>query len=625
MIRLASASPGARVAMILLGLLALGGIAAVLTMVIALIGLGRLSPDVDWTRAPAWFWHYRHDPELRRWLAIGAGANGLLLFIVVVFILLSGRRSLHGAARWASGSEIRRAGLRADAGILLGNAGGAPLVFGGPEHVLLHAPTRTGKGVGVVIPNLLTWPGSTVVLDVKQENWAATAGYRARCGQTVLLFDPLDPEGRTTRYNPLGHIDRGDPIGALDELQKIAGMLFPTPDHADPFWTEAARTGFIGVGAYVAQTPSLPFTLGEVFRQLTHGDPRRRFPALVEERARSDRPLSAPCVSALRDFASAGEHTFASIKQTITARMALWLNPRVDAATSASDFDLRTLRSAPTSIYLGVSPDNVVRVSPLYSLFFQQLVDLNTRTLPDPEREPVEVLVLLDEFARLGHAGVLARAFAYVAGYGLRLLPVLQSPAQLRAIYGPDVTEEILSNCAVEVVFAPKELRVAQELSERLGAYTYAARALSRPVLLGGGKRSITLSDQKRPLMLPQELMQMDADTLIVLKAGMPPIRGRKLRFFQHRGLRRRVIAPPMVSAMVLAETAPPIPTPSAPPSAPSHDDDAWSFDALVRSLGREGAPLPPPIGSDEGRVADWVDAVIDHAVIPNDRADRRV
>ena len=159
--------------------------------------------------------------------------------------------------------------MRAKKGLLLGRAAGAFLSLGGSEHVLVYAPTRSGKGVGVVIPNLLNWPDSVVVLDVKRENWAASAGFRAAHGQEVLLFDPLDREGRTVRYNPLGHIDRADPVQVLDELQKLAAMLFPAPEHADPFWSEAARTGFIGVGALVATNADAPFSFAEIYRQLT--------------------------------------------------------------------------------------------------------------------------------------------------------------------------------------------------------------------------------------------------------------------------------------------------------------------------------------------------------------------
>lgn len=193
------------------------------------------------------------------------------------------------------------------------------------------------------------------------------------------------------------------------------------------------------------------------------------------------------------------------------------------------------------------------------------------------------------------------------------------------ALYGPDVAEEIMSNCAVEVAFAPKELKTARDLSERLGAYTYAALSRSRPAMLGAGKRSVTLSDQRRPLMLPQELMQMDADALIVLKAGLPPIRGRKLRFFSHPALKRRPVAPPDVPAFPPPTAPPPrsTPSPTPPPSEPVVSDE-WSYEGLVRSLEREGAPLPPPRGADAAKVGTWVNDFIDFAVAPRNRGTGR-
>lgn len=454
---------------------------AALSAVIALAGLRRLSDDIDALRVPAWFWHFREDPLVQRWLKVGLLSSTGLMLVTTIGITGRLRRPLHGASRWANEAEIRRGGLRAETGIVLGWKGSQPLVFGGSEHVMLYAPTRTGKGVGVVIPNLLTWPDSVVVLDVKRENWDATAGFRAAHGQEVFLFDPLDPEGRTARFNPFGHIDHADPIAVLDELQRIATMLFPLPPHTDPFWTESARTGFVGVGAYLAATPERPFTLGGLYAELTRGDPRTRFPAIVKDRTERGEPLSAGCVRALNDFCASSDNTFAGVRQTLTSRLSLWLNPRVCAATAASDFNLAALRSRRTSIYLAASPDNLSRVAPLYSLLFQQLLDRSCRERPDAQRHPFQVLVLLDEFARLGHAEVVAKGFAYVAGYGLRLLPVLQSPAQLRAEYGPDVTEEILSNCAVELAFAPKELRLANELSERLGYTTVRSPRAAAP------------------------------------------------------------------------------------------------------------------------------------------------
>jgi type IV secretion system protein VirD4 len=481
---------------------------------------------------------------------------------------------------------------------------------------MLYAPTRTGKGVGVVIPNLLTWPDSVVVLDIKRENWEASAGFRAAHGQSVVLFDPLDPDGRTARFNPLGHIDRSDPIIVLDELQKLSVMLFPTPPNTDPFWAEAARTGFMGVGAYVAETPALTFSLGVIYRELTAADPRTRLPGLVAARAASGQPFSVGCVSALTDFCSTSENTFAGIKQTITARMNLWLNPRICAATDVSDFDLRNLRQRRMSLYLCVSPDNLARVAPLYSLLLQQLVDLNTRELPTGGHNDVPVLVLLDEFARLGHATVIAHGFSYVAGYGLRLLPVLQSPAQLRAEYGPDLAEEIMANCGVEIAFAPKELKVAQDLSERLGTWTYAGRTKSRPALLSSGHWSTTESDQRRPLMLPQELIQMAANRLIVLKTGMPPVRGDKIVYWRERAFKRRLVAAPVVCAQPVAEKTP-MAVPSAPDGTRSSTPDPLTLDLDLASL-PEGLP-PLRDNASEAEVEAWVEHFIDASAQPRE------
>lgn len=581
MTRFASASPAGKAGIVAAAAALLLILWAALTIVGTLAGVGRLGSNVDFVAVPGWLWANRAHPQIQLWFKVAGLASGLFILAIAVLAALRVRRPLHGAARWATEGEIARENLRAKKGIILGRKGSSYLVFGGAEHVMLYAPTRTGKGVGVVIPNLLNWPDSVVVLDIKKENWEASAGFRAAHGQHVVMFDPLDPEGRTARYNPLGCIDRRNSVEVLDELQKLATMLFPAPDKTDPFWAEAARTGFLGVGAYVAETPDLPFTIGEIYRQLTTGNPKARLPALIEARAKGAAPLSKGCVNAIGDFCASSDNTFAGVRQTITSRMNLWLNPRVDAATSASDFDLRDLRSRRISIYLGVTPDNMARVAPLYNLFFQQLVDLNTRDLPSGGRHPLQLLVLLDEFARLGHAAVIAKGFSYVAGYGLRLLPVIQSPSQLRAEYGPDVAEEIMTNCGVEVVFTPKELKVAQDLSERLGYYTYEGRSKSRPTFVGSGKWTTTASEQRRALMLPQELLQMSRDALIVLRGGIPPVKARKIFYFDNTDFTKRVQPAP---------TVPPLAADAPPPHPAGNFDrlDTMAADlaALTRTVG---------------------------------------
>lgn len=188
------------------------------------------------------------------------------------------------------------------------------------------------------------------------------------------------------------------------------------------------------------------------------------------------------------------------------------------------------------------------------------------------------------------------------------------------ALYGPDVTEDILTNCGIEVVFAPKELKVAQELSERLGYYTYQARSRSRPMGLGSGRRSTTTSDQRRALMMPQELMQLPDRTLIVLKAGMPPARGAKIRFFREQVFTRRQRPAPIPPGRpVAAELASATPVP--PP--PALEDTDMSYESVVQAFTEQGCP-PPEIGATETEVADWLDQIIDAIVPAPDRDDNR-
>ena len=503
----------------------------------------------DPLKMPRFFWYYRGDPIVVRALAGGA-ISGTLLLVVLAYLVLARRPALHGAARFATERELRRQGFRAPAGIILGRKSGRFLTFGGSEHVLVEAPTRSGKGVGIVIPNLLTWQGSAVVLDVKRENFDATAGFRHAHGQDVFLFNPTDRAGRTARYNPLAYIDRTDTDDVIIELQKIATMLFVAPDHGDAFWASGARTGFIGVGAWLAAISDAPLTFGAIYRHMTQGDVRAFFKRQLADRQLK---LSSACRTALSDFASGSNNSFADIKKTISSVLGLWLNPVIDAATAVCDFDLRDLRKRPMSLYLGVSPDELERVAPLYNLIFQQLVDLNVRALPD-HTTTVPVLVVLDEFARMGRAATLAAAFSFIAGYGFRLIAVIQSRSQLRAVYGDNVADEIVANCGVEVAFTPKELRVANELSERIGYL--GQESVTRSLTIDGllANRSKSISDQRRALLLPQELLQLSPHRLILLRGGMPPILGDKIAYFRSRFFRARHMAAPALAPVAQSD-----------------------------------------------------------------------
>ncbi|MBA4040447.1 MAG: conjugal transfer protein TraG [Sphingobium sp.] len=555
MIQRAGTSPDGGAARLLIGVPLGLLIALAIASMIGWLILGLPVAAYDPFRMPQFVWYYRGDPRVVKAMA-GGLAGGLTLLAGLVYALWVRGAPLHGAARFASERELKRHGFRAAAGIVVGRKGGRFLTFGGSEHVLVEAPTRSGKGTGVVIPNLLTWQGSVVVLDVKRENFDASAGFRAHYGQQVFLFNPTDRQARTARYNPLAYIDRSDPDDVIIELQKIATMLFVAPERGEAFWANGARTGFTGVGAWLAETSDEPLTMGAIYRYLTEGDARSFF---KKELANPSLCLSVGCRTALADFAGGSDNSFADIKKTITNVLGLWLNPLVDAATSASDFDLRDLRKRHISIYLGVSPDELDRIAPLYNLLFQQLIDLNVRELPDGAK-PVSVLVILDEFARLGRASVIASAFAYVAGYGIRLLPVIQSRSQLRGVYGEHVADEIVANCGVEVAFTPKELRVANVLSDRIGYV--GQESVTRSLTINGllANRSKSISEQRRALLLPQELMQFPTDRLILLRGGIPPIIGSKISYFKSRFFKSRAFPPPVVPPLdkqVRAASAP--------------------------------------------------------------------
>lgn len=543
--------PGAIAFLTLIGLVASAGIGAVAVLFRAHL----LNAHTPWRRVPGAIWTLRAYPIVYEPFLVGV-AIGLVLTAVVVLSTLFTRQKLHGEARWARVGEVRRGKLLGSSGIVLGKFGGKVMRFGGPEHVLLEAPTRAGKGVGVIIPNLLDWPDSLVVLDIKQENFDNTAGYRLKVlGQRVVLFNPLDPKGNTARYNPLSYINRQDPVEVINELQKIGMMLFPDPVSGDNFWAESARTAFLGVAAYVAATvddgsDALPFTMGEVYRQFAAGDAAKRFPKIIAKREQAGQPLSGGCVSALRDFTTASPNTFTSIRQSVTAKINAWLNPYVDAATSESDFDLSEFRDKRISLYLGVSPDDLERVAPIYGLLFQQLIDRNVRELPKGDRHRIKVLVALDEFARLGKCSVLAQAFSYVAGYGLRLLPAFQSIKQIQGVYGDKVAADIERNCAVRLVLRPAGLADAKKISDQLGTYTFRARSRNMATW-GGGGGSTSESDQRRPLLLPQEVEMLPENDLIVFRRGMYATYGKKVRYYAEKKLSARTkIAPPAMPAI---------------------------------------------------------------------------
>src|ERR1700733_7738790 len=503
----------------------------------------------------AYYYGGRYD--VRRRLALSSAAGVALVLAPGIVLLLPKRRSLHGDARFASRREIARAGLLGDHGIILGRLGTRCLMLPGQQGVCLAAPPRAGKGTGVVIPNALNWPGSLVCVDIKKENWTITAGFRKRSGQAVYLFDPFAEDGATARWNPLGYVSEDEGL-RVNGLQRIADMFYPEAPGVDPFWIASARTLFLGVALYVFETPSLPKTIGEVLRQgMASSDEgfAQHWKRLIEGRNAGKFPLSSGCVRALCDVIDLAPVTASSIRKTFTSRLDLWLNPILDAATSANDFDLRELRSRTMSIYVGVNPDDLHRLRPVLSLFFQQAIGLQTRALPehDPQLK-YQVLMLLDECAALGRIPILAEALSYLPGYNVRVALVIHTPAQLRDIYGANAAETMLKSLAARIVFAAKDHADAKEISDELGTQTVRVKSVSHPqpsLVAGRGQRSrsVNISEQRRPLLLPQEVQGLGVEEAIIFYEGLRPIRAKKIRYFADRRFRARLLPAPKQGA----------------------------------------------------------------------------
>lgn len=498
-------------------------------------------------------YYYGGSPTVRHrlWLSSIAG----FAFVLMVFGArwMPRRPSLHGDARFARRSEIAAAGLMGREGIILGARGRRYLMLAGQQGVALAAPPRAGKGTGVVVPNALNWPGSLVCLDIKRENWTLTAGFRAHSGQACYLFDPFAEDRRTARWNPFSYVSR-DPAGRLNDLQRIAEMLYPDPPNVDPFWTASARSLFLGIALYLFETPSLPKTIGAVLREGMASDDEgfgQHWKRLIVGRNSGSRPLSPECVRALYDVIDLAPVTASSIRKTFTSRLDLWLNPILDSATAESDFDLRQLRTTPLSIYVSVNPDDLHRLRPVLSLFFQQAIGLQTRELPERNQElKHQVLMLLDEFTALGRIPIIAEAISYLPGYNVRVVLVIQTPAQLREIYGIHAAEVMLKSLAARIVFAPKDFADAREISDELGFTTVKVKTVSKRVSAvfdSSSKRirSESVNENPRALLLPQEVKELGTEEAIVFYEGLRPIRCRKVRYFAERAFRKRLLPPP--------------------------------------------------------------------------------
>lgn len=490
---------------------------------------------------------------------IGFGVPALLWLLALYFLVRRKKPSIHGDARFAHSGDLSKHGMfkRTDNSILVGKYKGDLVRLSGQQFVILAAPTRSGKGVGVVIPNLLEYGESAVVLDIKQENYELTSGWRASQGQEVYLFNPFAEDRRTHRWNPLSYVSK-DPAFRVSDLMSIAAMLYPDGADDQKFWVSQARNAFMAFTLFLFEKweddekNGLPLklrnrpTLGAVYR-LSSGDGsdlKQLYQLLSQQTF-----LSGNARSAFANLLSQANETFASILGTFKEPLNAWINPVLDAATSDDDFLLTDVRKKKMTIYIGIQPNKLAESRLIVNLFFSQLINQNTRELPQTNPAlKYQCLLLMDEFTSIGKVEIIATAVSYMAGYNIRLLPIIQSMSQLDATYGKDVSRTLITNHALQIVFAPREQQDANDYSDMLGYTTVRKENVTR-----GREVSRSHSEERRALMLPQELKAMGSEKEVFLYEGIPhPVMCEKIRYYQDRYFTARLLPKVGIPALTL-------------------------------------------------------------------------
>ena len=318
--------------------------------------------------------------------------------------------------------------------VIVGKWRGRYLMARGQQFVLLAAPTGAEKGVAIVLPNLLTFDDSAVVFDLKLENYKLTSRFRQQHGQTVFLFAPFSEERLTHRWNMLDTISR-DPIARVGDTLAVGQVFYPSDcDPREKFWNDNARNLFLAFVLYLIESPHLPCTLGEILRQ-SSGKGRAlkdHIQSTIARRAAENNPLSEDCLDAFSRFLASPENTLGNIVSTFNAPLLVFANPIVDAATSASDFDVRDLRKRRITLYIGVQPSALGDAALLVNMLFSRIIELNSKELPENNPDlRYQCLLIMDEFTAMGKVSIIAKANSYIRGYNLRLLTIIQSVAQL--------------------------------------------------------------------------------------------------------------------------------------------------------------------------------------------------
>ena len=470
-------------------------------------------------------------------MIIGSAA----VICMIGFIAIAYRPNLtsHGSARWATKEELKKAKLAAR---LMDLSGPIFAKLGNPRsrgdfitsneipHSFICAPTGSGKGVGIVIPTLLTYGGSLICLDVKGENFDKTARARAKLGDKIYRFSPLDENNQSHRFNPLDGVANLPPERRFTEAKRIAESFIVMPgDNVQGFLISAKEIFAASVLVVIEQgTP----TISAIYDLLSQGgDFNELFEKLADE---TEIPEAKSIYGRMEGIADRTLSAYMSV--LFDGGLGLWRDGLVRAATETSDFDISDLRRNPASIYIVVSPNDLAVLASVVRLLFQQAIAILQSSEPGDD-EPYPVLFLLDEFPQLGRMTALSQAISTIRSYGGRMMIVAQSLAQLRGAYGNDGAQNFLANCRLQLFMAPADSETPDYVSKAIGNFTRKAR--SKSWTMGQiGKSNIQEREEGARLLRPEDLRSLSVDDCVLLVQDCDPVHAQKVRYFEDRMLK---------------------------------------------------------------------------------------
>jgi len=541
-----------------------------------------------------------------------------MLFLFPQFIILGvwlgfrkklkANASLHGSARWANEDEIRRMGYLEGKGVYVGGwvkkETQLYLRHNGPEHILVFAPTRSGKGVGLILPTLLAWEGSSIVLDIKGENWSLTAGRRKSAGQQVLRFDPSDASGTSARFNPLEEI-RINSLLAIPDTQNMASMLVdPTGKGLEDHWSKAAFAMLGGALLHCcimvrhnAQRPATLYdlscmladesrTISDLFQEMVETDHatllKELFPDVEGDYGQKAHVFIA---SSAREMLNKADNEASGVVSTAITNLALYRDPVVALNTAACDFRIHDLMNheKPINLYLVISPADIDRMRPLLRLMVDMIVRRVCAKMEFADGASKasykhRLLLLLDEFTSLGKLPIMEKALAYIAGYGGKVYLIVQDITQLNGVYGKD--NALMANCHVRIAYAPNTIETAKTLSDMTGKTTVVEEKVSLSGSRSGHLKnaSVNVTETARPLLTPDECMRLPGPEkdgqgrvikpgdMLIFTAGQSPIYGRQILYFFDPVFSRRSKMPaPDRSDSLYAAMPVPVEIPATP------------------------------------------------------------